>query len=164
MTQRLDWIDRMRGFAILSVVIQHLTYSFTNDFVYHKVIGISNMGLFFFISGYLMVLTCRWSGFKDMLWFCGKKVRALMIPFITWGILLPAFAFQAEWHPITLDTLVAEWEKPHLWFLLTLMWYSLLFAVYWLATGNMKRLGKIAGGGYTACVSSSYVYSMEADR
>ena len=58
--QRLEWIDRMRGLAILSVVVQHLTYSFSNEFVYHKIIEISNMGLFFFISGYLMVITCKW--------------------------------------------------------------------------------------------------------
>ena len=37
----------MCGLAILSVVIQHLTYSFQNEFVYYKIIGISNMGLSF---------------------------------------------------------------------------------------------------------------------
>ena len=143
--QRLEWIDRMRGFAILSVVIQHLTMSFTNDFVYLKIIGIANMGLFFFISGYLMVATCRWTALPDMVKFCRKKLRVLMIPFVTWGILMPAFAFQTAWHPITLDTIVTEWHHPHLWFLLTLMGYSLLFAVYRFTVSHVRH-ARIIGG------------------
>lgn len=63
--QRLLWIDRMRGLAILSVVIQHLTYYYQNDFIYHKLIGISNMALFFFVSGY--------SGTKHRLYNSCKK-------------------------------------------------------------------------------------------
>lgn len=30
MSNRIAWIDRMRGLAILSVVVQHLTYYFDN--------------------------------------------------------------------------------------------------------------------------------------
>lgn len=161
--QRLDWIDRMRGFAILSVVIQHMTMSFTNDFVYLKIIGIANMGLFFFISGYLMVATCRWTALPDMAKFCRKKLRALMIPFVTWGILMPAFAFQTAWHPITLDTIVTEWHHPHLWFLLTLMGYSLLFAVYRFTVSHVRH-AKIIGGGNSPCFSDCYGYDVEADR
>lgn len=116
--QRLEWIDRMRGLAILSVVVQHLTYSFSNEFVYHKIIGISNMGLFFFISGYLMVITCKWSGVKELVHFIFKKIRTIIFPLISWGTLLPAFVFQNKWHTVSWESFVSEWKDPHLWFLL----------------------------------------------
>ena len=59
--ERIPWIDRMRGLAILSVVIQHLSYNYVNvgEFVFMKLIGISNMAVFFFISGYIWDQTAR---------------------------------------------------------------------------------------------------------
>lgn len=145
--QRLEWIDRMRGLAILSVVVQHLTYSFSNEFVYHKIIGISNMGLFFFISGYLMVITCKWSGFKESVHFIFKKIRTLIIPLISWGILLPAFVFQNKWHTVSWESFVSEWKDPHLWFLLTLFGYSILFAIYRLVKVRLRCYNVVYGGG-----------------
>lgn len=145
--QRLEWIDRMRGLAILSVVVQHLTNYFSNEFVYHKIIGISNMGLFFFISGYLMVITCKWSGFKESVHFIFKKIRTLIFPLISWGILLPAFVFQNKWHTVSWESFVSEWKDPHLWFLLTLFGYSILFAIYRLVKVRLRYYNVIYGGG-----------------
>lgn len=144
--QRLEWIDRMRGLAILSVVVQHLTTSFSNEFVYHKIIGISNMGLFFFISGYLMVITSKWSGFKDLMNFIIKKIRTLIFPLISWGILLPAFVFQNNWHTVSWESFVSEWKDPHLWFLLTLFGYSILFAIHRFVKVRLRCYNVMYGG------------------
>jgi fucose 4-O-acetylase-like acetyltransferase len=67
--ERLIWVDRMRGLAILSVVIQHLTYYYLNDIIYHKLIGISNMAVFFFISGYILEKTTEIKNIKEYISF-----------------------------------------------------------------------------------------------
>ncbi len=159
--QRLEWIDRMRGLAILSVVVQHLTYSFSNEFVYHKIIEISNMGLFFFISGYLMVITCKWSGFKESVHFIFKKIRTLIIPLISWGILLPAFVFQNKWHTVSWESFVSEWKDPHLWFLLTLFGYSILFAIYRLVKVRLHCYNVVYGGGHFSSIPVGFTVDLE---
>lgn len=159
--QRLEWIDRMRGLAILSVVVQHLTTSFSNEFVYHKIIGISNMGLFFFISGYLMVITSKWSGFRDSMNFIIKKIRTLIFPLISWGILLPAFVFQNNWHTVSWESFVSEWKDPHLWFLLTLFGYSILFAIYRFVKVRLRCYNVICGGGTSSNIPDGFTFDLE---
>lgn len=72
--ERLHWIDRMRGLAILSVVIQHLViYNTHNTYVFHHLIGISNMAVFFFISGYILNQTTWIVNAKETGLFILKK-------------------------------------------------------------------------------------------
>lgn len=141
---RIVWIDRMRGIAILSVVIQHMTYSFGNDFIYHKLISISNMGVFFFISGYIMNETTRISTLSEALPFMKKKAIQLLLPLVTWCLIVRKYFFEdiALWQWATLEELFVFWQKPQLWFLLTLYGFSILFAVYRMV---VKRSG---GGGF----------------
>ena len=73
MRERIAWIDRMRGIAIMSVVVQHLTGGLNNEFVYHKLIGISNMALFFFVSGYIIEQTSKIETIRDSIHFLKKK-------------------------------------------------------------------------------------------
>lgn len=128
--ERLIWIDRMRGLAILSVVIQHLSNYFLNDFIYHKLIGISNMAVFFFISGYILDKTTDIKNIKEYIQFVWKKTIQLMLPFLVWGIIVNKYFFSNSWEAITMDSIINEFINPHLWFLLTLYGYCLLFPIY----------------------------------
>lgn len=103
-----------------------------------------------FISGYLMVITCKWSGFKESVHFIFKKIRTLIIPLISWGILLPAFVFQNKWHTVSWESFVSEWKDPHLWFLLTLFGYSILFAIYRLVKVRLRCYNVVYGGHFSS--------------
>ena len=139
---RIHWIDRMRGIAILSVVIQHVTYSFDNDFMYHKLIAISNMGVFFFISGFIMNETYNVSTINDLLSFLGKKARQLLLPLLVWCLVVNRYFFSdfTSWELISIIDLYDFWEKPALWFLLTLFGYSIWYALF-------KMIAHRHGGG-----------------
>lgn len=127
---RIVWIDRMRGLAILSVVIQHLTYNFSNEFVYHKLIGISNMAVFFFVSGYILSVTTRINTIQDGLRFLYKKTIQLMLPLVVWQLLVTPYFFTDTWVPLTTKDVIDVFKEPHLWFLLTLYGYMFAFAFY----------------------------------
>lgn len=128
--ERLIWVDRMRGLAILSVVIQHLTYYYLNDFIYHKLIGISNMAVFFFISGYILEKTTEIKNIKEYISFAWKKTIQLMLPFLIWGIIVKKYFFTENWEPITIGNMIEEFIHPHLWFLLTLYGYVLILPIF----------------------------------
>lgn len=144
---RIIWIDRMRGLAILSVVIQHLTYCFENQFVYHKLIGISNMAVFFFISGYIIEKTSRIENTKDFFIFLKKKTIQLMLPFIMWQFIVRKFFFVTDWQMLTWSDIMDGFIHPSLWFLLTLYGYMFAFAGFRIiANLEIKRLHNKWGG------------------
>ena len=60
MEKRLDYIDKLRGFAIILVVLGHLYLPNTKEGNLHpmaEMIYSFHMPLFFFISGYLCEVT-----------------------------------------------------------------------------------------------------------
>lgn len=128
--KRLEWIDRMRGLAMLSVVIQHLSFCYINNFVYYKLIAISNLAVFFFISAYLMERTANITTVKDGLIFLFKKTIQLMLPFFVWLLIIPNYFFQPQWTTITIDEIINQFENPgQVGFLLTLYGYCFLFVI-----------------------------------
>lgn len=142
MVNRIEWIDRMRGLAILSVVIQHMTYSFGNEFVYQKIIGISNMGIFFFISGFIINETCKIACLKDVVQFYLKKTVQLIVPLVFWCLIVRNYFFHlGEWHLLSVNDIINLWEKPKLWFLMTLFGYMLYFGLYRLLLNKKHNLG-----------------------
>lgn len=141
--QRLTWPDRLRGLAILSVVIQHLTNNFDGDYVFHKWIGIANMGVFFFVSGYIAAYKERdelktWIGAAKYLW---HKTLQLMLPFLVWGLVVNRYFFTTDWNIITFTDVMDEWKRPHLWFLLTLYAHFILLTMERLTVGKCKSGG-----------------------
>ena len=140
--QRLIWVDRMRGLAILSVVIQHLTYYYQNEFVYHKFIGISNMAVFFFISGFIWEKTAKVNTAKEGLSYLWKKTIQIMLPFIVWTFLVYPYFFQTNWKVWSFKEIVNEFTEPHLWFLLTLYGYCFYFVAFRL----INRWGGVKSG------------------
>ena len=130
MSNRIAWIDRMRGLAILSVVVQHLTYYFDNDFVYHKLIGISNMAVFFFVSGYIIEQTASIDSMADGIKFLKKKTIQLLLPLLVWQLVCNRYFFSTDWTWWTMADIQDVFLHPCLWFLLTLYGFMFLFVGY----------------------------------
>lgn len=72
----------MRGIAIMSVVVQHLTGWLNNEFVYHKLISISNMAVFFFVSEYIIEQTSKIETIRDSILFLKKKNISVIITIV----------------------------------------------------------------------------------
>lgn len=140
--QRIQWIDRMRGLAILSVVVQHLTNYMDNSFVYAKLIGISNMAVFFFVSGYILEKTAHIESYGDAMRFLRKKTIQLALPLIVWQLVCYRYFFSTDWQPLGIADVLSVFTQPKLWFLLTLYGYMFAFVAYRLVC----RI-KIASGG-----------------
>lgn len=88
MEKRLDYIDKLRGFAILLVVMGHLYLPYTvqgNSHPVAEMIYSFHMPLFFFISGYLCEITHK-IAMIGYLNFVRKKVISLLIPYLFWVV------------------------------------------------------------------------------
>lgn len=107
----------MRGIAMFSVVVQHMTNYLPGDYVYQKLIAISNMAVFFFVSGYIINQTARIGNLKQAFEFVWKKTKPLVIPLLFWGLIVNHYFFTTDWHLLTIDDIVNEWHRPALWFL-----------------------------------------------
>lgn len=105
---RVEYVDALKGFAILCVVIGHTitklydapftTMLFDYPFVtmfWWRVIYSFHMPLFMFISGYLF---CKNEGYTLLvalktLW---KRTYTLLLPFLSW-LLITKYVFNAQW-------------------------------------------------------------------
>lgn len=65
----------MRGLAILSVVLQHVSYYFDSpeQITFLNLIALCNMGVFFFVSGCILEKTCKVSSLKQPYFTLGRN-------------------------------------------------------------------------------------------
>lgn len=115
-TERIEWLDYMRGFAILTVVIGHLAQSLQGNHPFAGLIIVYEMPLFFCLSGILAKKTSQ----RTLLYNIRKKAQSLLIPYIAIGSLfaLTFGAFQ--------DFLFNTYHNGY-WFLLCLFSCWLIF-------------------------------------
>lgn len=110
---RIAWIDNVRFFAMLCVILYHSSALVENEYYYVGwIIESFNMALFFFLSG----LTSYGSiggieGLKGWFEFFKKKFIRIMLPCLFVSLLV--------------------FQKPcSFWFLLTLFYYLIAFATF----------------------------------
>ncbi len=98
--KRIEWIDIMKGIAIIAIVITHSSYAVNLKepiaviiySYFYKSLYLFHVPFFFFISGYLYKQT-------DIKSFTKKSVNQLLIPYITMLLLffpIAAFIFPNE--------------------------------------------------------------------
>jgi acyltransferase len=130
MSERLPWIDTLKGIGILLVVLGH-TYI---PEILQKYIYSFHMPLFFYISGYLH--SQKQHTFKD---FLQKKYKSLIVPYILFTIISVIImllrAFWGNKENISLYQLILQclyiddkviWNTP-IWFLVVLFIVENLF-------------------------------------
>ena len=122
MTKRIEYIDAMRGFTMLLVIMFHIEWTFggSGDYGYNNFIEVFRMPLFFFISGWVFYKTNRvWnaSSIKSIL---QKKFIVQIIPTATF-LLVYLYIFKS----IKTDYLGSD--KTGYWFTFVLFEY---FGIY----------------------------------
>lgn len=127
--QRIEYIDALRGFAMILVVFGHIHlrgYEMVlgSSFVI-SMIAICNMPLFFFLSGFVSYKRQEWI-FRDTFRLSVKKISHLLIPFIIFSIFKAAVE-----HDGIMDVL-ADPMKNGYWFLPVLCWsYMVYYGLCW---------------------------------
>ena len=134
MNNRLLYIDSLRGFAILLVIVGHLiqyNYKSSLENPIFNIIYSFHMPLFFFISGVSTAISKR----KDNITifkYTTRKFKSLILPSITWTLLVPLF-FQSQF---IYDNSISAY-----WFL------NVLFCIH-ILDEIITRCSKFLGNGY----------------
>ena len=122
------WIDK---YVVLGHVIG---YNNCEDSFLWRFIYSFHMPLFMFISGYVAQMTFRIErfGWNETISFLIKKLRTLLLPMVTWGVVIPFFFLRTMIDQSFIDCVlnfVKTWGGG-LWFFATLFILSILFFVY----------------------------------
>lgn len=129
--QRIEYIDALRGFAMLLVVFGHIHlrgYEMVSgsSFVI-SMIAICNMPLFFFLSGFVSFKERTEWPLRDTLHLAVKKICHLLIPFIIFCVFMAALAHDR------IINILADPMKHGYWFLPVLCWsYLVYYGLCWL--------------------------------
>ena len=125
---RIVYLDSLRGFAILLVIIGHLIqFNYKSGIENHifNLIYSFHMPLFFFISGLCTNFVKETSTLRELFNYGYKKFYQLIIPSIVWTIVVPLF-FSCKYtvSNISINTISGYW------FLNTLFVVCMLWSVY----------------------------------
>lgn len=120
--QRLHYLDALKGFLIILVIlghsIQYKIIDYQNDVLF-RIIYSFHMPLFFLISGFL---TYKERYDASMV---KKRFVQCIIPFVSWAFLLPIFELGR--YDIERTIKILTYPDNGLWFLYNLFFYCLVF-------------------------------------
>lgn len=126
-TKRIEYIDAMRGFTMMLVVIHHVSLFclgvHMSDFSYSKVFQTFRMPLFFFVSGLVFFSLKRTWSSKEIWQFIQKKV---VVQLITPSIFLLTYIMVIRLRGY--DTLCSD-TKGGYWFTFALFEYFIIYIV-----------------------------------
>lgn len=131
---RKPWIDALRGFAMLLVIIMHVPFAagVGGENVYTTLIGWMFMPLFFFVSGLVMYNPNRQWSAKTWCTYMGRKFIQLIVPTcIVFFLLCWVYGYNISEqlsHPM----------KAGCWFTITLLGFILLYTLYEWGTQNIR--------------------------
>lgn len=128
MKKRLDYVDRIKGFAALLVIISHMVAQHTflsNEHPIREIICSFHMSLFFFISGYMTnkIDKIEQNGGRN---FIVQRIRSLIMPYIFWLFISPIFVSGV--FPSSLDVLLF-YPNYYLWFLPLMFIFLVIYLV-----------------------------------
>lgn len=142
--ERLHYIDQLKGIAIFLVVIGHIIQMNSKDFennVLFSIIYSFHMPLFMFISGYVAFKSTKANIFQSYFKFLVKRVRTLLIPFLSWQLLVNPFFFRDNTisNPIFKFLNLVTHLSAGLWFLWFLFLLTLLYSLFLFISNKLNR-------------------------
>lgn len=139
-TERIEYIDTLRGFAIFLVTLGHvLEYSGYPESALHNFIYSFHMPLFICISGFVIAYSFNRKltrnnniGLKDVFNFIYKKFLAIMIPYYAWSLIIsPLFFYSFDGtldYTKTLKSVLID--NTSFWFLPCLFGLSVVYIIF----------------------------------
>lgn len=120
-TDRIEYIDQLRGFAILWVVMGHISEKSLgiNDTLFNQFYGSFHMPLFMFLSGIFSFKSFYYWNLSEIVHFLFQKFLRIVLPFITIGGIYCYFTNK------TIDYSIID----NYWFLPALF-YSMVYALF----------------------------------
>lgn len=124
-TQRIEYIDAMRGFAMLIVVLHHISLMCLGiDSVFEKWAYEFRMPLFFFISGFVMYKPSQvWTINNIKLFLCSRLVNWILSPSLFFIVYVYVY------NRNLLDS-IASPAKAGYWFTYVLFTYILIYLIF----------------------------------
>ena len=144
---RIEWVDILKGLAILLVVVGHMGYAEGTANPGRVLIYSFHMPLFFMLAGYTAALSFSRNG--NLLKFVERRFLSVMVPYICWMLALPciyATTGQISHYSIHGACLgiLCGWDQW--WFLPCLFILQLMFAAYHLLRRAVPgAVGAVAG-------------------
>ncbi|MCQ2371627.1 MAG: acyltransferase [Akkermansia sp.] len=144
---RIEWVDILKGLAILLVVVGHMEYAEGTSNPGRMLIYSFHMPLFFMLAGYTAALSFSRNG--NLQKFVGRRFLSVMVPYICWMLALPCIYVTTgqishyNLHGACLS-LLSGWGQW--WFLPCLFILQLMFAAYQLLRRAVPGVyGAVAG-------------------
>lgn len=123
--QRIQYIDSLRGFAMLLVIVHHVSiYSFKvhPEFSFNSILLTFRMPLFFFLSGFLFFKSDLFVDKTGYYAFLRKKLKVQIVPTLFFGSL---FALIMQ---IPASDMLFHQTKHGYWFTIVLFFYFFFFS------------------------------------
>ena len=117
MGSRIEYIDNLKGFAIIFVVMGHVLEKSLNihDMPVNVFYSSFHMPLFMFLSGIFAMKGIKYYSFKEILFFIKKKTLRLMLPFIIVGGIY-SFMHFGSLYPVLMGDSRCFWFLPALFY------------------------------------------------
>lgn len=140
-TQRLEYVDIMRGIAITLVVVGHII-QFNgipmNNSVFEFIYSF-HMPLFFAISGYVIQKVTKIESWRQYGVFLKKKIIAIAVPFLVWTLFIDNFVLKEQWCFLNIGRMIHQLHYPMLWYLKSLFFLLMAFGLYDLVQNKIEK-------------------------
>lgn len=144
-SNRLEYVDVMRGIAITLVVVGHLIQfnGISTDNPVFEFIYSFHMPLFFAISGYITQKVTKICSWQKYVLFLKKKTMAIALPFLVWTLFVGNYILRDHWRVVSLDQMLQSLLHPGLWFLKSLFFILIVFGLFDLIQNKINAKGTI---------------------
>ena len=128
MKSRNNFVDVIRGFAMLMVVLGHTlsgsTTEYQNSYLF-QMIWTLQMPLFIIISGYVTRYSRPITCLQEFYYFIKKRTLAYLLPWLMWTIIVRGLIFN-ETNFLNIKYLLWHMDSGY-WFLVTIWTISIIY-------------------------------------
>lgn len=164
---RIEYIDKLKGFAILIVVMGHVIEKsmdiVDSPFVY--LYTSFHMPLFMFLSGMFALKEIGESNLKETGIMILKKTKRIIVPFIFWGVLYTSL-FSKDPFAIFSASVTNFWFLPALFYCMLIVYViNYIVSIFLKRNSRLHRysIWALMGGGFMANFAIAYLYMKGLD-
>ncbi len=138
MEKRVEWIDSIKGLAIILVVLGHCGHSIFFNAVYYI-----HLPIFIIVSGYIISLQLNYKSSKEII---RRRIETIIWSYFTFGMMrcvligLKCAILRTNFDIYNEVMLIIGWENNANWFLPPLFIASIIFLVVNNKQENTKKL------------------------